>query len=102
MDELFSFLAKARQLVIQDDTEELVGEHWIYRAWSRVLDAEVWFVCCEREVRRLAEQRVPRGAIYTRTELEELVQLPYPNSRALKNMQMVKSYFNATLDAVGT
>jgi len=73
-------------------------KHWVYRAWSRVLDAEVWFVCCEQEVAQLAQAGVARGSIYTETEMVELLRLPQrPSAETLKGFHGIKSYFDATV-----
>ena len=83
----------------QPDTfQPLPGKHWTYRAWSRVLDAEVWFVHCEAEVAQLAKQDVQRGSIYTETELAELLRLPQqPSPQTLRDLHLVKAFFNATV-----
>ena len=81
-----------------DDLPASARTHWVYRAWSRVLDAEVWFVCCEQEVAQLAATGVARGCIYTEAELGELLRLPQrPGAEALKSLHAVKSYFDATV-----
>ena len=83
---------------LQQEPQALTGQHWTYRAWSRVLDAEVWFVHCEDEVAQLASQGVQRGSVYTEAELTELLRLPQqPGPQALKDLHMVKTYFNATV-----
>ena len=76
-------------------TNEGPAEHWIYKAWSRVLDAEVWFVCCEQEVTQLIRQEVPRSAIYTKTEILELLNLPNPSAETIKSLHQIRSYFGA-------
>lgn len=74
------------------------GEHWIYRTWSRLLDAEVWFIHCGAEVRQLAERGIRRGAIYTEAELMELLHLPQEGRReTLKSIHLVKTYFDGTV-----
>ena len=84
------------------ELQEPTGKHWVYRAWSRVLDAEVWFVCCEQEVAQLAKTGVARGSIYTEAELVELLRLPQrPGAEALKSLHAVKSYFDATVVSEG-
>ena len=80
-----------------DAPQPLSGKHWSYQAWSRVLDAEVWFVCCEKEVTQLAKQGVPRGIVYTEEELTELLSLLTANVKKLKDIQLVKLCFNATI-----
>jgi hypothetical protein len=81
-----------------DDLPAPARTHWAYRAWSGVLDAEVWFVCCEQEVDRIAATGIARGGIYTEAELVELLRLPQrPGAEALKSLQAVKSYFDATV-----
>ena len=82
---------------LQQEPQALTGQHWTYRAWSRVLDAEVWFVHCENEVAQLAKQGVQRGSIYTEAECTELLQLPRPSPQALKDLHLVKAFFNATV-----
>lgn len=82
---------------LQQEPQALTNQHWVYRAWSRVLDAEVWFVHCEAEVVQLARQGVQRGSVYTEAELVELLRLPQPSSKALKDLHMVKAFFNATV-----
>lgn len=71
--------------------------HWIYRAWSRVLDAEVWFVCCQKEVDKLLGNGIKRGAIYTKAELKELIFLSKPAPEDLKKIHLVKSYFDGVI-----
>ena len=97
--ELLAMLASVWHSAAKQDILELSsGKHWTYRAWSRVLDAEVWFVCCEQEVTQLAAMGVACGCIYTEAELVELLQLPKPlTAKALKNLHAVKSYFAATV-----
>ncbi len=81
-----------------DDSQAPVQKHWVYQAWSRVLDAEVWFVCCEQEVAQLAKTGLARGSIYTEAELVELLRLPQPPSaETLRSLHAVKSYFDATV-----
>ncbi len=91
--------AKALLAEVQPgDLPALAQTHWVYRAWSRVLDAEVWWVCCEQEVGQLAQEGIPRGSIYTEAELVELLRLPQrPGAEALKSLHAVKSYFDATV-----
>jgi hypothetical protein len=73
-------------------------KHWVYRAWSRVLDAEVWLICCEQEVAQLAQAGVARGSIYTEAEMVELLRLPQrPSEEVLKSFHGIKSYFDATV-----
>ncbi len=92
--EMRALLAKAHP----DALKPTPDKHWTYRAWSRVLDAEVWFVCCEQEVAQLAATGIARGCIYTEAELVELLRLPQrPSAEALKSLHAVKSYFNATV-----
>lgn len=91
---------EALQYQLAPDQEIItpLPEHWTYRAWSRVLDAEVWFVCCEQEVAQLAASSVARGCIYTEAELVELLRLPQrPSAEVLKSLHAVKSYFDATV-----
>ena len=84
----------------QDAPERILDKHWTYKAWSRVLDAEVWFVCCEQEVAQLTATSVARGCIYTEAELVELLRLPQqPSVEALRSLHAVKSYFDATVVA---
>ncbi len=94
-------LVEAKALLAEaqpDDPPSPSRTHWVYRAWSRVLDAEVWFVCCEQEVAQLAAAGVTRGCIYTEAELVELLRLPQrPGAEALKSLHAVKSYFDATV-----
>lgn len=91
-----SLLAEAQP----NDLSTSARMHWVYRAWSRVLDAEVWFVHCQEEVAQLAKQGVRRGSIYTEAELVELLRLPQrPSPEALRNLHTVKSYFDATVVA---
>ena len=99
--EFQAVLVKIRALLAQaqpDAPKPPQGKHWTYRAWSRVLDAEVWFVCCEQEVAQLSTTGVTRGCIYTKAELVELLRLPQqPSAEALKSLHAVKSYFDATV-----
>ena len=82
----------------QATPEQTLGRHWTRRAWSRVLDAEVWFVCCEQEVAQLDKQGIQRANIYTEAELVELLRLPQrPSAETLKSLHAVKSYFDATV-----
>ncbi len=94
-------LVEAKALLAEaqpDDLPTLGRTHWVYRAWSRVLDAEVWFVCCTQEVMQLAATGVARGCIYTEAELMELLRLPKrPSAEVLKSLHTVKSYFDATV-----
>lgn len=98
--EFQAVLVEIRAVLAQaqlDTPQPPPGKHWVYRAWSRVLDAEVWFVHCEEEVAQLARQGAQRGSIYTEAELVELLRLPRPSLQALKDLHMVKAYFNATV-----
>ena len=94
-------LVEAKALLAEAQPDDLVAPartHWVYRAWSGVLDTEVWFVCCEQEVARIAATGVARGGIYTEAELVELLRLPQrPGAEALKSLHAVKSYFDATV-----
>ena len=94
-------LVEAKALLAEDQSDDPPAPaltHWVYRAWSRVLDAEVWFVCCEQEVAQLATMGVARGCIYTEAECVELLRLPQrPSAEALKSLHAVKSYFDATV-----
>ena len=98
-------LVEARALLVQaqpDDPPAPVREHWVYRAWSRLLEAEVWWVCCEREVAELIGKGVQRGSIYTRTELAELLNLPKEGRpEALGGIHRVKVYFDGTVVSGG-
>jgi hypothetical protein len=73
------------------------GGHWIYRAWSRILDAEVWFVCCQKEVSELLQKGIKRGVIYTENELKELVSMPKPAPENIKSVHMVKNFFDSVI-----
>ena len=94
-------LVEAKALLADAQPDHLPAPtrtHWVHRAWSRVLDAEVWFVCCEQEVAQLAQAGVARGSIYTEAEMVELLRLPQrPGAEALKSLHAVKSYFDATV-----
>lgn len=94
-------LVEAKALLADTQPDDLPASartHWVYRAWSGVLDAEVWFVCCEQEVARIAATGVARGCIYMEAELVELLRLPQrPGAEALKSLHAVKSYFDATV-----
>ena len=94
-------LMEAKELLsrvqVDQGSQQLAGKHWVYRAWSRVLDAEVWFVCCEQEVAQLTATDVARGCIYTEAELVELLQLPQPSPQMLTNLHQCKAYFDATV-----
>ncbi len=93
-------LVEAKALLAEaqpDDFPAPARTHWVFRAWSRVLDAEGWFVCGEQEVIQLTRQGVPRGSIYTAAELAELLQLPRPSPEMLHNLHLVKTYFDATV-----
>lgn len=96
-----SALLDAKTLLRQHQSPEdkilPCGRHWIYQAWSRVLDAEVWFVCCDQEVVQLVKQGVSRGAIYTESELEKLFSLTQSSPETLKNIHLVKTFFDGTL-----
>jgi hypothetical protein len=96
-------LVEAKALLAEAQPDHLAApvlKHWVYRAWSRVLDAEVWFVCCEQEVTQLAQAGVARGSIYTEAEMVELLRLPQrPSAEVLKSFHGVKSYFDATVAA---
>jgi hypothetical protein len=81
-----------------DAPQPPLDKHWTYRAWSRVLDAEAWFVCCEQEVTQLLTTGVARGVIYTQAELVELLRLPQqPDAATLKSLHAVKHCFDATV-----
>lgn len=72
--------------------------HWVYEAWSKLLDARVWFVHCAQEVDELVNrQGISRGAIYTEAELVELLRLPGMSAEALIKLHLVKSFFDATV-----
>ncbi len=73
------------------------GEHWIYRVWSKVLDGEVWWAHCNSEVDDLLRRGILRGAIYTESELRELIHLPQPCEQALRDVHLVKLYFDGTV-----
>jgi hypothetical protein len=94
-------LVEAKALLAEaqpDDLPAPARTHWVYQAWSRVLDAEVWFVHCTEEAAQLAKQGVRRGSIYMEVELVELLRLPHrPGTEALKTLHAVKSYFDATV-----
>ena len=96
-------LVEANALLVEaqpNDPAAPALKHWVYRAWSRVLDAEVWFVHCEEEVTQLAKDGTKRGSIYTEAEMVELLRLPQrPSAEALKGFHGVKSYFDATVAA---
>jgi len=96
-------LVEAKALMAQAQPDHPAAptlKHWVYRAWSRVLDAEVWFVCCEQEVAQLAQAGVARGSIYTEAEMVELLRLPQrPSAEVLKSFHGIKSYFDATVAA---
>lgn len=91
--EIRALLAEAQP----DTPQPSPDKHWRYRAWSRVLDAEVWFVHCEDEAVRLAKQDVQRGSIFTELELVELLRLSQPSPKALRDLHTVKVFFNATV-----
>ena len=78
------------------------GQHWVYRVWSRVLDAEVWWAHCQTELADLLSKGIPRGAIYTESELRELLNLPHPRQEALRRIHVVKAYFDGTFVEVKT
>lgn len=94
-------LVEAKALLAEaqpDDLPAPARTHWVYRAWSGVLDAEVWFVCCEQEVAQITATGAARGSIYTEAELVELLRLPQrPGAEALNSLHAVKSYFDATV-----
>lgn len=93
-------LVKAKALASETQGPQPVqgGQHWIYRAWSQLLDAEVWWVHCDQEVAQLLQKGILRGAIYTEAELTELLTLPQENRRQLlKSIHMVKVYFDGTV-----
>ncbi len=98
-------LVEAKALLAETQPEDHPAPaqaHWVYRAWSRVLDAEVWFVCCNQEVTGLIGKGVQRGAIYTRAELEELLALPrQERPEALRSIHRVKVYFDGTVVSGG-
>lgn len=73
------------------------GEHWVYRVWSKVLDREVWWAHCNDEVDKLLQQGVSRGVIYTESELKELIHLPRPCDQALRDIHLLKLYFDGTV-----
>ena len=93
-------LVKAKALVPETQASQPInsGQHWMYRAWSQVLDAEVWWVHCNQEVTRLLQKGIPRGAIYTEAELRELLILPAEGRKELlKSIHLVKLYFDGTV-----
>ena len=95
-------LVGAKALLAEAQTEHRVRpsaqEHWCYRAWSRILDAEVWFVHCQQEHTRLIQQGVSRGAIYTESEMRDLLQLPQqPSPEMLRELHRVKQFFDFTI-----
>lgn len=71
-------------------------EHWIYQGWSRVLDGNVWFVCCEREVVYLKTKGILRSAIYTKAELDALLQM-MSLSTCSNRLYAAKKLFNASV-----
>ena len=74
------------------------SEHWSYRVWSRLLDAEVWWVHCDQEVKRLLQKEAGRGVIYTETELKALLSLPQEDQKdTLVNIHRLKLYFDGTV-----
>jgi len=98
-------LVEAKALLAEAQPENIptpTQAHWVYRAWSRVLDAAVWFVCCEQEIADLVGKGVQRGAIYTRAELEELLNLPRKGRpETLRSIHKVKVYFDGTVVSGG-
>jgi thiaminase len=95
-------LVGAKALLAEAQTEHHISppaqEHWCYRAWSGVLDAEVWFVHCQQERTRLIQQGISRGAIYTESEMRDLLELPQrPGPEMLKVLHRVKQVFDFTI-----
>jgi hypothetical protein len=94
-------LTAAQALLAETESADplaIVRPHWVYPAWSRLLDAKVWFVCCQQEVAQLTARGVALGSIYTEAEMVELLQLPQrPSEKTLKSLHLVKSYFDATI-----
>jgi hypothetical protein len=73
------------------------GEHWVYRVWSKVLDGEVWWAHCGGEVHKLLQRGISRGVIYTESEMNELLHLPRPCDQALRDIHLLKLYFDGTV-----
>lgn len=96
-----SALADARAVVSQalGDNPQISSSssHWVYRVWSKVLDGEVWWVHCGVEAELLTSKGISRGVIYTESELKELVHLPRPCSQALRDIHLLKLYFDGTV-----
>lgn len=96
-----SALAQARAAVSEAQNRhtepQFSDKHWIYRAWSRILDAEVWFVCCNQEVAKLTTRGIERGSIYTALELMTLLKPTDPNPDTLRSLHFAKVFFGATV-----
>ncbi len=55
--------------------DAFAGRSLILRVWAQILDAEIWFVSGEAQVRILQGRGIPREEIYTAQELADLLAL---------------------------
>ena len=89
-------LAEAQRIAFEvQRVQPINGNHWMYKTWSRVLDAEIWFAHCAEELAQLTKKGVLRRSIYTESELVELLHFPQPSSGALVDLHKAKMFFNA-------
>ncbi len=55
--------------------DAFAGRSLMLRVWAQILDAEIWFVSGEAQVRILQSRGIPREEIYTALELVDLLEL---------------------------
>ncbi len=55
--------------------DAFAGRSLMLRVWAQILDAEIWFVSGEVQVRILQGRGIPREEIYTAQELADLLEL---------------------------
>ncbi len=55
--------------------DAFAGRSLMLRVWARILDQEIWFVSGELQVQTLQDRGVPRGEIFTATELADLLKV---------------------------
>ncbi len=53
--------------------DAFAGRSLMLRVWAQILDAEIWFVSGEVQVRILQGRGIPREEIYTAQELADLL-----------------------------
>ncbi len=67
------------------------------RVWAQILDAEIWFVSGEAQVRILQDRGVPREAIYTAQELTDLLALFEQDAEKARLVLEAKKLFGGSM-----